>query len=549
MAVTEHFRAKRADPVPITLDYRSFFEASPNPYMVLDRELNYVTANRAYLDVVGARLEDLVGRNLFEAFPNDPSDPDNFPARMLRESLLRVIRERRPDSIALIPYRVRRSPSDPEPTDLQHWSATHTPILDSRGEVAFVLQHTVNVTELVRLEGAPLHPRPIGSATAAQVEAGVMLRAHVVQESNRRLYELLNQAPVAISIYRGPRHVIELANGAMCRLVNRPAEQLLGRPLFEAIPEAADQGFEERLARVRATGEPWMGVEVPVRLARGSGALEQAYLTFVHAGLRDPGGSVDSVVVIATDVTDSVRARERVEAHRAAAEEGVRLRDEFLSIASHELKTPLTAIGLRLEQLKAQTTILGDQDAGRPLRQLEALDRQVRKLAALINGLFDVSRLSTGKLEFVREPVDLAALVREVVSRYEPEAAQLGSALEVHVQRLEAEVDRLRVEQVVTNLFSNALRYGNGKPVEIALTGAGDRARLTVTDQGIGIPPEALERIFRKFERAVPSRHSGGLGLGLYLTREIVEGLGGTIRVESTVGVGSRFTVELPLRG
>ncbi|WP_163990152.1 ATP-binding protein [Pyxidicoccus caerfyrddinensis] len=230
------------------------------------------------------------------------------------------------------------------------------------------------------------------------------------------------------------------------------------------------------------------------------------------------------------------------------ARKSVLLRDEFLSIASHELKTPLTPLQLRLQSLRRET------QKGTPsiptatvASQLEVVQRQVTKLSALVNGLLDVSRISSGRLTLDREPMDLAELARDVVSRFSLPANQAGCPVTLHARDdMRGSWDRLRVDQVVTNLLTNALKYGAGKPVHLSLSGDEAHVRIVVEDSGIGIAPEHLSRIFERFGRAVSERHYGGLGLGLYITRQIVESHGGEVHVHSTPGQGSRFEVVLP---
>jgi PAS domain S-box-containing protein len=233
------------------------------------------------------------------------------------------------------------------------------------------------------------------------------------------------------------------------------------------------------------------------------------------------------------------------------AQQAVRLRDDFLSIASHELKTPLTPLSLKLQVMER---LLGSEQGGehplRMSRDVEAMRRQVKRLSDLINDLLDVARISGGRLKLVLEQVELSGLVREVASRFELEAERAGGRLDVQAEApLTGRWDRLRLEQVVTNLLSNALKYGPGKPTHVRVEADGEYARLTVRDEGIGIEPQHLARIFEKFERAVSERHYGGLGLGLYISQQIVEALGGSIAVDSVPQQGSVFTVRLPLRG
>ena len=231
------------------------------------------------------------------------------------------------------------------------------------------------------------------------------------------------------------------------------------------------------------------------------------------------------------------------------AQEAVRLRDEFLSIASHELKTPLTPLSLKLQLLVREVRRQPDSPFRRAVEDYIAVgSRQVKKLSELVSDLLDVARIAGGRLRLELEEVELGALAREVIARYEPEAVRAGSTLVLKEapEAVSGRWDRLRLEQVITNLVDNAIKYGAGKPIHITLEAEEGRALLRVRDEGIGIAPEHLSRIFERFERAVSERHYGGLGLGLYITRTIVEAMGGTIQVESTPGAGALFTVSLP---
>ncbi len=230
------------------------------------------------------------------------------------------------------------------------------------------------------------------------------------------------------------------------------------------------------------------------------------------------------------------------------AQQAVRLREEFLSIASHELKTPISALQLQVQSL--QSTLARSPTGPTPdrlRRALDTVDRQVRRQIQLVNDLLDVSRISAGRLQLQLEPMELSALAREVAERFEPELARAGSELMLQLSmETVGQWDRLRLDQVVTNLLSNAVKYGRGNPIQLLIETADDRVRLSVKDGGIGISAEDLSRLFNRFERAVSERNYGGFGLGLWISRQIVEAMGGRIHVKSQPGVGSTFTVELP---
>jgi signal transduction histidine kinase len=222
----------------------------------------------------------------------------------------------------------------------------------------------------------------------------------------------------------------------------------------------------------------------------------------------------------------------------------VAARDEFLAVAGHELRTPLTALLFHAQSLAKGAGALPPGVAARA----EKLARSARRIARLVDELLDVTRLSVGRLSLEREPADLAEAVREVVARNAEPAAQAGSPL-----RLEAPApvpgawDPGRIEQVVEALLANAIKYGRGRPIELRVAAEDGVARITVRDHGIGVAAEDHARIFDRFERAASARHYGGLGLGLWIVRQVVEAHGGRIRVDSRPGDGATFVVELPI--
>lgn len=221
----------------------------------------------------------------------------------------------------------------------------------------------------------------------------------------------------------------------------------------------------------------------------------------------------------------------------------LRLRDEFIRIASHELSTPVTAMKLALKRI--ENIPIADAKVAHALLVIR---RQQRRLEQLVTEMLDTTRLQIGRLQLARAPVDLVRLVSDVVELLSFGQEVQNRQIRVSgVASLVGHWDAPRIEQVVTNLLTNALKYGNGKPICVEITEVDKMARLSVRDEGIGITPEALERIFRPFERAVPVETHSGLGLGLYIARSVVEMHGGTIHVESKVGMGSTFTIELPL--
>ena len=244
---------------------------------------------------------------------------------------------------------------------------------------------------------------------------------------------------------------------------------------------------------------------------------------------------------------ERMRMRRQVAQERVRVEnllDAVRARDEFLSLASHELKTPLTAFQLQLGAIERSVNKASPHDIG---ERLDSARRSVRRLASLVETLLDVSRLAPGRIQLALEPLDLTALVEEMVSAHQEEARRQGSSLVVQVEpSLGGFFDRSRMEQVLQHLLSNALKFGRGRPVELSLREEGPLVALTVVDHGIGIPEVDRHRVFERFERAVPVRHYGGLGLGLWVMRQVIEAHHGSILIQETPGGGATFLVHLP---
>jgi signal transduction histidine kinase len=230
------------------------------------------------------------------------------------------------------------------------------------------------------------------------------------------------------------------------------------------------------------------------------------------------------------------------------AQQAVRSRDEFLSIASHELRTPLTSLGLQVAALARTTEKLDGAPvpAEKVNAKLEVIDRQIDRLTGLVDSLLDVTRVVAGRLTLQPEDADFCVVIEEVVGRFKEQAAKAACRIDVAAEPCRGTWDPLRLDQIVTNLVSNAIKYGPGKPIEIRLQAKNDTCVLTVKDQGIGIPAADQNRVFERFERAVSPKHFGGLGLGLWIAKQIVTAMGGTISVASEPGRGSEFTVVLP---
>ncbi|MFE8600143.1 PAS domain-containing protein [Archangium violaceum] len=369
-------------PPPSASDFQLLFEKSPGAYLVAapDADFTLVAVSDAYLRATLTTREGILGRPFFEVFPDNPADPNATGVRNLRASLERAVATRAPDTMAVQKYDIRRPEAEGGGFEERYWSPINTPVLSPKGKVLYLLHRVEDVTNFVRLSRrreeerertAALQTRnlemevellqrgqellatnqELGKAVRERDESLALTAQARAQAEHQRewLHSLFMQAPTAIAIFRGPRYVIELANPLVCRLWGRRPEQVLGKPLFEALPEAAGQGLEELLNGVLTTGEPFVGTEMPARLARlEGGAIEEVYFDFVCEPMRDAQGQVEAIILVASDVTEVVQARRRMEA----------LATEKVHVAEERLRLATEAMGLGIWDMDPTTDAL-----------------------------------------------------------------------------------------------------------------------------------------------------------------------------------------------
>jgi PAS domain S-box-containing protein len=306
-------------------DFEALFRVSPYPYLLMDRQLNIIGANQAYLKSTGRIEAELLGRYVFDAFPENPDDPGSTNVAEVRASLLRAIASGEPDATAFLRYSVPRQTANGTVFDERFWSTVHTPVRGRDGAVAFVAQNAIDVTDLYSFDRqsqtASLGPaRPIAS-NAEDFNRAQMHEAmsRILSDERSHLRNLFNQAPGFIAVVTGENNVFDMVNEAYYQLVGH--RDLIGKPLLEALPEMRGQGFEELLAEVRRSGKPFVGRDVKAQLQRAAGApVVEAWIDVLYQPMFDKNGVVTGIFAQGHDVSESHAAQlaERESAERLA---------------------------------------------------------------------------------------------------------------------------------------------------------------------------------------------------------------------------------------
>ena len=372
------------------------------------------------------------------------------------------------------------------------------------------------------------------SAEAANLD---VQRTH---EDRERLAAIVESSADAV-IAKTLDGIVTAWNGGAERLFGYAAEEIIGKPISILMPPENRGDMDEILSKI-VRGERVEHFET-VRMKKSGERIE---VSLSVSPVKDASGRVVGAAKIARDITEQRKNQAERERLLREAEAAARAREDFLSVAGHELRTPLSSLQFQLYTLKRRI------ESGNSARALEILDRamaQLERLTRLTEIVLDVTRITTGRLELDLEQMDLATVIRDVVERHQDAAQRAGSPLEVEVGAgVTGLWDRSRLDQVLTNLLSNAIKFGRGKTIRIGAEADADAVRLAVRDQGIGISREDQYKIFERFERAVSRRSYGGMGLGLWIASQIVTAHGGRIGVASEPGTGSTFEVEMPRR-
>lgn len=581
------------------LNYQQVFKNAPTALVVIaaDEKFTITAVSDVYLRVTMTREEDILGKGMFEVFPGNPDTPEATGVDQLRSSLQDVIKKATIQTMPVVKYDIRR----PDGTyEERFWSATHTPLFDGNGDVTHILQHTEDVTHIMRLQKREVenteHNRRLQIRTN-QVEAEVVKRVEELEEayrniekSERKLRSLGEEAIIKQNRYSAAVEATgqllydwdPVSNeiwyeGDTQKLLGYTLDEMKGglNRFLDLVHPDDKMVFKKEIERVLVTGDSAL---VEVRVARNDGSF--IYCESRGQFFRDASGKRLRMVGFMRDTTarrENEQAlrhnQERLEELNLALEQA---RDEavaasaaksiFLATMSHELRTPLNAV-IGYSELLKEAAEQGTLSTPALVDDLERISSSGEHLLTLISDILDFSKIEAGRMELTYEMIDLQQLLDDAAVAITPQNAARGNYLTVCGPGSGTLVigDYTRLKQVLINLLGNAAKFTTGGRVTVegllcngkgaSENGTGESRQapgaslmLRVRDTGIGISADNIHNLFQSFRQldASRARQHGGTGLGLAITKRLVELMGGTITVDSEIGDGTTFTVTIP---
>lgn len=519
------------------LDFRSVFEASPALHLLLNRDLIIVAVTEAYLNATMTKREQIIGKHIFNIFPDNPDDATATGVRNLHASLNRVLEGKRPDTMPLQKYDVQRPESKGGGFEEKYWSPLNTPVLNADGEVEYIIHQVEDVTAFVLLE----------KKRAAQAEVFDSLQAPERKQlkyflENEERFRILVENVKDYSIYMlDPQGRIMTWNKGAERMTGYSSQEVLGleNKIFYN-KEDTDKGLPETdLRMVSELGQH----EVEGWGVRKDGS--EFWCNVVLTALHDDDGNLRGYAKFCQDITNRKKAEDDIRAALQKEKELGEIKSRFISLASHEFRTPLGAILSSAFLLEKYQEEHPDE---RTLKHLDRIKSNVNNLIQILNDFLSLGKLEEGKVDCVHEQLDLLQFSEEIVQNLQ-ESAKKGQTIHLEVNGKPETVytDGKLLKNVLNNLLSNAIKYsGEQSSIAFRINYLRDRITLVIQDHGIGIPDKDQEHLFERFYRASNTAHTSGTGLGLSIVKNYLTLMNGRLEFYSKVNEGTTFTVHLP---
>ncbi|TGL88796.1 response regulator [Leptospira congkakensis] len=557
---TKELRSETAskDNTKPQFNFQTIFKALPELYMLLDLNFDIIDISDAYAKSTLIEREKVIGHNIFEIFPDNPSDPNADGVKQLRFSLMQVINYKVASTMTMQKYDIPKP--DGSGFEVRYWSPRNSPVFDEDGNLICIVHRAEDVTEFVYLKQQKLEQSGITEdmlERIAKMESEVYTRAKEVIEKNEAL--LISEQNLSITLSAIGDAVLTTDENGIVNRLNPVAEELTGWTEKEAL----GHNVNEILKLIQIKSESPKAVPIYEVLSTGNPKSEKQDSILIHRNgrkinisenytpIRNKAGRIIGSILVFRDISEEFAAKAILEKAKENAELANKAKDSFLATMSHEIRTPLSGL-IGMLELLTQTVLSIDQKT-----MVQNALASGNSLLRILSDILDWSKIEEGKLELSLQPTSISRLLSDVVTTYAHIASSKGLILSYTIDENIANahlMDPLRLSQIINNFVSNGIKFTAKGNIKVSaklvknLTHA-QQIQFSVTDTGIGLSKKDQSRLFQTYTQATAdtARLYGGTGLGLAISRRLADLLDGNITIDSKPGIGSTFSFTLSL--
>lgn len=517
----------------IDAKFKQIFNHLPGRYLILNPDLIIAAVSNSYLESTHTSRTEILNKYIFDIFPDNPATPEAKATEKLNASLQKVLSSGKPDVLDIQHYDIPKRAEQADEFETRYWSSSNIPVLDDEGNVEFIIHSIEDITEEVLSQQEITRKNDhITIISKKHIEA-----SEALSESNKRLSLITDMIPALVA-YIDRDHRYKFVNEAYLKSFKTTQEEIIGKKVDDFLASIFHGDISPYIEG--ALKGQIQSFELKTNINYG----EQRHFEAIYLPDVNEQGKVIGFVSMIMDVTDKTRYYQELSKLAEEREKLLLQKDEFIEMASHELKTPLTTIKAYIELMLLD---IEDLDRNTLRNYLGKANSYINQLHRLISGLFDVSSTHTGKLPYNFTYFDLNDMLQECVKNMTNVSKKHKIEYQYMVNN-KMYGDKERLMQVVDSILNNAIKYSpDNFEINLKAEEVNGEVLISVRDCGIGIPEDEIHNIFKRFSRAhALSYHNSGLGLGLYLSKEIVDRHRGRIWAESKNGVGTVFFVRLP---